>query len=378
MDIVENDVMSTYYDDSYAQAKKLYETEAWDRLKYSIFDYYRMRMNPIVYPEGIKLAIKEIEPEESHIDMIELRRYILPEDAELITDTNSDKPVKAIRRTAIQSKMSCMFNDKDCLGEMMKDDNRVVYGAPWEDEMMLKFDISRLRDKQVFLTVDSWQNSPLKPQTSPFDADAKSLELSFMDDNWAFSRLKKDIHPNEIQSESNIEVSDIIKQIKRNDLVLKITWTTKHYIGSIKLSTTEEVPFDSEKIPLLSAKSTREGDVHGNMLIRDHKYAHTVKWDSIDLLFDKPKLTLTENKKENYIFVSSWFYSWLRTYKYPHISVDEEWKNDLNDYVAELKKVLMKKWIKNSVRTEFNYQDISHDCRFNANLSLQNVILCDR
>ncbi len=374
-DIIENDVMATYFDDSYEKAKSLYETEGWDKLKYSIYDYYRMRINPIVYKEWIKLAIKEIENEESRIDQIKLQRYLLPKDAELITDTNSSTPVKAVRKTLVKNKMSCVFKDKDCLDEMMGDDDKIVIGKPWDDEMILKFDISKLRDKQVFLTIDSWQNSPLKPQSSPFEADAKSLELSFMDDSYAFSRLKKDIHPNEIQSDSNIEITDIISQVKSDMLILKIKWTNKHHIWAVNLSVTEEVPFRTEEISLISAESTNGWDVRKALVRRDHEYAHTVKWDSIDLLFGKPKMIRSEEEKENYVFVSAGFYYWLRTYVYPWISIDEGWKNDLFSYVEELKWVLRSQGSSDKARTEFDNHAWVRSCWFN--ITLQDVILCN-
>lgn len=130
-----------------------------------------MRINPTVYPEGIKLAIKEIENEESRIDQIRLLRYIFQKDAELVTDTNSEKVVKVVKKTLVKNKKSCSFEGKDCLNAVSDDDDASVFGRPG-NEMILKFDISTLKDKQIFLIVDSWQNAPLKPQSNPFKADA--------------------------------------------------------------------------------------------------------------------------------------------------------------------------------------------------------------
>ena len=99
----------------------------------------------------------------------------------------------------------------------------------------------------------------------------------------------------------------------------------------------EEKPYKQEELSLIDAVHSRDGNVLDEMSKMDYSYAHTVRGDSIGMLFSKPTIELGNNEKESYVFVSSGFYHGLRTYLYPEVDSRSNFADEIDRYVKKLK-----------------------------------------
>jgi len=338
---VENEVLLTYWHQHNEVAKQWYEDNSGDKKIYTQTDYYKLRINPSVTEEGVKLLIKEIEPEESHFDQIKLLRVIHPQEASVLIDHEFNK-IKVVNERPLDALISCTHqSSQDCLQQVRSIDDQFMRGA--KDEMtVLKFNISGLNKDNIYLTINSWGNETLEPQNSPFEAHGRSLFfMAIIDEDDPDNVIRyRDIHPREIEARNTVPLGEALQKISSDTFTLKLTWTSPHSVDHIGLIEAVDVPHTIEELPLKEANHSNGSSVLADVIDKDLTYAHTVRGDRIDLLFGSPAIELKDSQKESYLFVSSGYYHSLRTFLYPEIDASDSWIQEIADYVKELEALL--------------------------------------
>ncbi|MDA3855164.1 MAG: thrombospondin type-1 domain-containing protein [Candidatus Woesearchaeota archaeon] len=335
---IENDVLSTYFDQYYENSKSWYEEDSGDKQVYTLTDYYEMRLNPTIEDEGVKLLLKEIEPEESHIDEVKLLRTIYNENAELIID-HEENSIKIVDEELLENKiLSCNLNEETCFEEIIETDSKFI-SVDAGNEIEIELDISELKDKEVYLIINSWGHVPMKNQLEPLEAYSEASIRTMFDLGNGEYEILKDIHPRTIESNHYLYIGDIIDEAQNDKLSMKLLFTQSHNLDSVQMMIVDEKPFVQEELSLIKAEHSKDGNVLFNLLNKDNMYAHTVRGDEIEMLFSKPKLDLKEGEKETFVFVSSGFYHGLRTYLYPDVNPENDYLPEIEKYVEELNKL---------------------------------------
>ncbi|HEY4482320.1 MAG TPA: hypothetical protein VI489_05665 [Candidatus Brocadiaceae bacterium] len=341
---IENDIMFTYKAKSYEAVKKLYEKNN-DHNDYSgrPTDYYLLRLNPTAGQDGIKLLIKELEPEESHFDQIRLLHIIYPKDSQLVIDNESQTIHSILREKMPDRMLSCIFNNKDeCKQKILATDDLYLEGFP-KDEMVIRFNVSGLKGAKIYLNLNSWGKETIRVPESPLDANAspESFNLHLIDESTGKNIRFKDVHPLVLESNNTIDLENVFKDMQGDILQIKISWTGHHFIDEAGLIKAGDTDHKTEELPLINAVNSSGEKMITNILKKDFQYAHTVRGDQIELTFQKPSITPKEHEKESYIIVSSGFYHSLRRALYPNVDPSfETFEKELDGYVDELKDLL--------------------------------------
>ncbi len=338
---IENDVMMTYKNQYYELAKQGYEQNSGDPRKFKQTDYYKMRLNPDVTADGVKLLLKEIEPEEDNIDQVRLIRVIHPQGSSAFVDEQSQSIKTTASMKAIALKTCTMKDGKDCSRELSAVDDQWIEGNKG-DSFTVTFDLSGVDRDNLYLTMHAWESDPPPLQLAPFKAKANSLNIDIVVvDNAHPERVLyslKDVHPRDIAlSNDMVDLKDALKAMTGNTLTIKINWTAHHFVDHIGLVEAQPAQMNMEELPLIKAVKTGGVDVLKELSARDNVYAHLVRGEDIELTFAAPKEALKADEEESYFFVSSGFYSGLRTYLYPKVDPSmDTFKNELKEYVHQL------------------------------------------
>jgi hypothetical protein len=334
---MDNEVLSTYFDQYYERAKQWYEDDAPHSFGLQSTDHYKMRLNPDVTAEGIKLLVREIEAEESHFDHIQLLRILHANDTDVIID-HQTQAILAVKKEIVGTPLSCDMQGTDCLAAISQVDQQHIAGKKG-DILELKFDVSGLKGQEVYFMMNSWGGFTLKNQEYPFAVEGTRSFITFLFDvdNTGNYVTAKRIHPREFESDHYLRISDMINTLKGNTLGIRLEWTETHTLDYISMVQVTTEDYREEELGLSQAFHSVDGDVTAAMQEQDMTYAHTVRGDWIELLFDKPQLSIDVDEKESYVFVSSGFYHGLRTYLYPSIDPTESWKSEMADYAEQLR-----------------------------------------
>lgn len=333
---IEDDVMNTYMHPYYEFAKQAYEKKLY--LKDFIpTDRYVLKLAPAVYRNGIKLMLWEIEPEESHISEVQLLRVIHDKDAQIIIN-NENNEIKAVKTQIEQTIAYCRYKGNDCTEILNKTDGQAIKGVKG-DTADLRFDITKLREKEVFIEIRSWLRLLWSPILKPSKAftDGQSINFTLYDpQNPQFNERYRSLHSRSIAENNFIRITDELKHIKGNQVGIRIQWTGEHFLDSVRLVSVQELPFKSEVLGLTYAKSTRLGNVMKKLKGIDHTYLDTLTGDKIYLIFSPPQLKLEPGQKDDYVFAISGFQHGLRTYLYPKIDAKDHSLEIVNRYIKEL------------------------------------------
>jgi len=324
---------------THEQAKKIYE-KGFDDSRFLKSQYlYKLKLSPSVAKEGVKLVIKEVEPEESYLDHAGLLRIIHPGGSDIIVD-NEKQEVRSVKKELIDEMASCDYKDKDCQTILSRIDNNYIMGKKG-DQLQANYDITNIRGKRIFLMINSWGHEAVKPQGPPLGVNSDhtcSFEITLVDvENTDISVKLNDVHPAAIQSDNYIDITDAVGKLKGNKLGVKISWTQNHDLEFMTLLTVEDTPFQTEELMLVKADHQKDGDVLSLLKERNYKYTHLVTGDKIDLVFEPPKAILKPGEKESFVFMSSGFYHPLRTDLYPNIDTSDNWKKEIKAYAEELR-----------------------------------------
>jgi len=346
---IENDVLATFWDIDYSRAKKLYEEAPLDGngfadKKYRPTDKYILANNPDIIDNSIKLKIEEIEPEESHFDQIKLARVLYNKDAELIVDNQTNK-LKSIKKELVKDALTeCQFtnkkeNKKECLNIIKDNDNNSVYGNKG-DFIEFKIDIKDLKDKNVYLSMNSWGTTPLplKPRVLEASSDI-SLSVFFdINNDGKYTELNQ-IHPRELETTAHLDITDIIEKANNNTVGVKILWTQEHWVDQIAIVTSEELEYRLEELAITKALHSSGENLLNKVIEKDQIYGSTKQGDTIDLEFIPGRYEMTNNEKEAYVFISSGFYNALQTELYPELKVDYDWQETVDGYTKDLNNI---------------------------------------
>ncbi|PLX20668.1 hypothetical protein C0584_05510 [Candidatus Parcubacteria bacterium] len=342
---IENDIMATFWDIDYSRAKEMYEETplsdyGFSNNKYRTTDRYILANKPSIEKGILKLNIKELEPEESHIDQIRLVRALYNDQTELIVD-NQTNQLRSIKKEKLREVISgCEINSQEikeeCLGEILENDNNSVYGRK-NDFIEFEINTKNLKGKNIYLSMNSWGSTPLpmKPLAGKASAEA-SMSIYFdTEGNGEYLELNQ-IHPREIETTSYIDISELISRSQRDSLKAKIVWTQEHWVDQISVVISEELEYRLEELLTTEALHSSGEDVLERLEEKDFVYVDTKQGDEIDLEFRAGRYIKKENEKEAYIFVSSGFYNALRPELYPELEIDNEWQEKIDTYVEEL------------------------------------------
>lgn len=342
---IENDVMATFWDVDYTKAKGMYEDSLareteFSNNKYRQTDYYIMANNPSIKDGKIKLNIKELEPEESHIDQVKLARVLYSEDSKLIVDNQTNQIKSVESREMNDSISSCLFSSTEgengeCLGEISNNDNKNIYGNKG-DYLEFRIDTSDLRGKNIYLAMNSWGSTPL--QRNPDYLRAESEEsfsvFFYINKSGEYTELNQ-IHPRELETTAYLDITDLIEKSGGDEIKVKIVWTQEHWIDQISVVTSEENEYRLEELLLTKAEHSQVGDILDSLSQKDLIYANTKQGDEIDLEFTTGRYNRENNEKEAYVFISSGFYNTLS----PELEPDNSWQETIDRYVEELNKL---------------------------------------
>jgi len=336
--------MATFWDVDYDKAKGMYEdaleTETeFSNKEYRQTDKYIIANNPSVEDNKIALEIKEIEPEESYLDQVKLARVFYNENTELIVDNQTNK-LRSVKKEQVKDALTdCQFNSSECLDKVKDNDNNSVYGNAG-DFIELEINIKDLKNKNIYLSMNSWGSTPLP--LNPEYLKAKSAESSLImfsiNGDGEYTELNQ-IHPRELETTANLDITDIINKATSDTILVKIIWTQEHWIDQIAIHTSEEFEYRLEELLLTEANHSKDGDILNNLSEKDQNYTHTIQGDSIDLEFRPGRYIQKDNEKEAYVFISSGFYTSLRESLYPELEVDYNWQETVDAYVEELNKL---------------------------------------
>lgn len=340
---LENDFMSTFFSRGELTPRQTESAYINNELGQSFKskDIYKLKLKPDQEDGKIKLLIREIEPEESNFDKIQLLKVIHEKNSFVFADRDSIEAAK----TEIKYPYYCREdNGKDCMEYMSGIDNKFVQK---EDggSMVLKF---KAKKSDNYIMISSWGNEWLpKAYDSPVDdAFSGTSIIYFYYKNNQWNRVANDFHPRSIKS-SEYEKIPVDKFINENNiLTLKIEWTDRHNIDQVSLISGRSVGLKTEELNLTKAVHSNGTDVTDKINKKDYVYGHTVKGDSIKLEFETGNLDPKENEIVDYFFVVQGFYHGLRTYLYPEIPTDDSYIKEVDEYVEELNDYIKNSGIK--------------------------------
>ncbi|MCK5211981.1 hypothetical protein KAJ89_04730 [Candidatus Parcubacteria bacterium] len=342
--LIENDVMNTFYqagDMSIVDTENAYKNNDLGT-KFSEKDYYQLTIKPEIINNEIKLRIKEIEPEESNIDKIQLIKVIHDKESTVFAETFSQMHNIVLIET---SPISCIDESGfNCLDTIKQGDNKNIRKGAG-DFIELVFESKDIK-KDSYVYINSWRNEfvpkiinfPALEGEATGEKGCLNIEI-YKNGNW--EQVSRRFHPRAIRNTRTISsgvywpLAGIEQSGKESLIKLKINWTGIHVVDKVSIVSGDEKPFSAENLELLSAEHSQGGDITENLLEKDYVYGHTVRGDSIDLVFDAGKLWPKENEKVDYFFVSEGFYHGLRAYLYPEVDTTDSYIDEINEYIKE-------------------------------------------
>ncbi|MFA6306606.1 MAG: hypothetical protein WCV70_02095 [Patescibacteria group bacterium] len=334
--LIENDIMGTYFQKDGMTIKEVEKAYKNNELGRSFLpqDIYRLKLQPKIEDNLISLQIKELEPEESNFDRVQLFRVVHDKDSLAYSD-NYDIYVSKLGEI---KPFSCLDEKgQSCLEAISQADDKRIRKNPG-DYIVLKFKVDDLALKP-FLSITSWESNFVpKLITSPLEEGypASIMLTSYLDKTGQWAKAGQDFHPRAIKSNefSKVDLSSFID--KNGIITLKLGWTAIHSLDKINLTTSEDEPFKTEELQLTKALNSRDGDVTSKLLKQDYNYAHIIRGGSINLTFKSDELKLDKDQVVDYFFLSQGFYHGLRTYLYPEVDSTDSYVKEVNNYIKEL------------------------------------------
>jgi len=349
--LIENDVMNTFFQDrglSIAEVESAYKAQRYGD-QYAENEIYKLNLKPTVADGKILLQIRELEPEESNIDRVELIKVIHDKGTLAFSSDSNDRLIGSIHASYYNEieVLSCE-DDKgmDCLDIISKEDGNYIEKGNG-GYLVLTF---KPGDDDVYLYANAWQNkyipklinSPLQDGYS--DATRCFILNAKTEDGWKQLGRKFRAHSLRSSNYRKIETDGLVD--KNGIFTMKIVWDEEHKVDKIGFISMRPAAFKTEPLALASAVHSRYGDVKDKLLLKDFDYAHTVRGDYIDLTFDAGNLQPNENEEVDYFFVTQGFYHGLRTYLYPHVDTTNSYIKEIDGYVDELNAYLREKGMK--------------------------------
>ncbi len=327
---IENDVMHTYSNKYYETAKEQYENNSGDPFEFRRTDLYKLNLTPDLTQEGIKLRLSDLEPEESQIDQVSLKRVIASQEAYVFIDWQNNE-IKAVKPKKMDSASSCYLNkDTDCLQSVNGKSTQIEINKG--DQINAEFNLQGVDQRNLYLVLGSWT------RPSPDGTWRNDIVVNVITEGKT-TRLK-DIHSRDIKSRMELGLGQALKGMHGNKLVIELQSMGHHWIDYIGLMETIPMNFKTESLSLNSAIESNGRDVTKQLRNLDKDYAHTVRGDSVDLVFSKPGLVLKQGQSDAYVFIASGFYHSLRTSMYPHVDPSfVTFEQELNKYLGQLKEV---------------------------------------
>jgi hypothetical protein len=352
--LIEDDILNTYAQLENMTVKQTEEAYMDNVIndEFKDKDIYQLKLKPTIFDNNYKLQIKEIEPEESHLDKVDLVKVIHSKDSIAFTADNLEGTADTIQCASLSNTKpySCVDdNGQNCLPQIVdKDDKSIEKQANSSITLKFKVNKDKIKDADNYLLFNAWVNDYV-PQiiNSPFEDgySGRSLVLSLQflkDGQW--QTIGRNLHarglPNSEYRSIPSNLADYLD--KNNVLTLKIIWTERHIIDSLNLVSAAKQACVQEVLPLNKAVHSRLGDVRDKILSKDFKYADTVRGDTIDLEFNTGNENVSSDETYDLFLISQGYYHGIRTYLYPYIDTSDSYKQELESYVKELNEYIQK------------------------------------
>ena len=158
--LIENDIMNTFFQFSGMTVKETEEAYVNNNLgiTYSENEIYMLKNKPTIIDSKLKLQIKELEPEESQIDQVQLIKVVHDKDTiAFVSDSlyGEDNNIHNAKLTELKP-ISCVDeNNKDCLFQIMNEDENYLEKDKG-DYIILKFKPDMVDNN--YLYINSWIN----------------------------------------------------------------------------------------------------------------------------------------------------------------------------------------------------------------------------
>jgi len=333
--LIENDVMDTFFqvgDMSVKDTENAYKNNQLGT-SYTERDIYKLKIEPETTSGSIRLQLRELEPEESNFDSVQLVKVYHNQDSLVYSD--NDK-IYSARLTAIKPLSCTDENNDDCLDAIANDDAQYVRKGEGS-YIIITFRADDTKGRNILSMASSENNWVPKFIASPLEDghSAASLVTSYLEDG-QWQRISRDYHPREIKS-NEYGMADLNEYLdEEGRITLKIEWTDTHSVDKVNIVNVKELPMRQEVLQLKRAIHSTDGDVTTSLLNKDFVYAHTVRGDSIDLEFNAGKMQPGTGEAVDYFFVSEGYYHGLRTYLYPGVDTSDSFKAEVNKYIEEL------------------------------------------
>lgn len=349
---VENDIMGTFFQDKDMTPEDVEQAYKNNDVgnRFQEKDTYKLLLKPTVEKGRIKLQIRELEPEESHIDQVWLLKAVHKKDSIIFADiplaTGKSGEIHNLKTVSEIRPYSCIDEKgNDCLAQVFSEDAQVV-DKKADEFIILKFNAAGFNpNNQSYFYFNVWGKN-LEPRLikTPFSqgySDGPSIIMYYVKDG-KWQSIGQDLHPRAILRSRVTRGGDysifLPEYIDKDGVVtLKMVWTEPHKLDKISiLSFAESAPYRTEELNLVKAEHSKDGDALAALGTQDFSYAHIVRGDKINLEFEAGSLWPQDDEEVDYFFVSRGYYHGLRTYLYPDVDTSAAtFEKELNDYVKE-------------------------------------------
>ncbi|NQT24521.1 T9SS type A sorting domain-containing protein [candidate division KSB1 bacterium] len=221
-------------------------------------DYYRL-MKPLKPRDGVyPLMIKDIVPEMSYYDKLELWTVDHPEEVDVWPDLDGN--IFTVRDP--QPPISCIDNnDFDCLTLFEANEGyeaQKYYTGQKDDWIIVDFgDLSNHKDLKLILTTDYSINVQV----------LGDFQIKGKDGEW---KTQLTISPHLLWATNVIDMSQWLPDAN-GEYKMRFYFTQPHRIDWLAIDTSEEVPIKVEKLSPIKVDHSRVGDVRSLILESDDK-----------------------------------------------------------------------------------------------------------
>jgi hypothetical protein len=270
-------------------------------------DYYRLRQ-PLkpknnVYP----IMIKDVVPEISYYDKLELWTVDHPKEVDVWPDLDGN--IYTVRDP--KPPVSCVDNhDQDCLPLFEANEGyeaQKYYTGQKDDWIVVDFgDLSNQKNLKLVLTTDYSINVQV----------LGDFQVKGKDGNW---NTKLTISPHLLWATNVIDISQWLPDAD-GEYKIRFYLTQPHRIDYLALDTSEDVPIKIEKLSPVKAEHFKNGDVRSLVLESDDKRTVTngYKDEGMFLEFPYHKMACEETglwqKISNFLFRREPCHNWERDF----------------------------------------------------------------
>jgi len=236
-------------------------------------DYYALSVNPKRIDGTYRLKIVEPLEEHSYLDQLVLYRVDHPQEVKVAPDPQGNflsyvdpkAPLTAIDRHGEEhlSKIATIGEGN--------------YHGKVGDELLINFGplTDRSNGARLLFRTDLTTTKP--------PGSLKSIHVDLLSRHGKWREVEI-LHPHANWDMWVVDLTEYLRHVN-GELKVRLRWPQEHKLDYIALDTSAQVPLKVTKLPLLSARHSRLGDVRSLLSKSDNQYAVTLLDDTIDLTF---------------------------------------------------------------------------------------------